>query len=226
MDRFQPAADTDEVDAAKERIRRRLAMLEEFAEIGMKLARASGEKALAKRADEPAEAEAQADVPAGPVPSARPHSAAGRRMTRRAATGLACPSVNSATPSLMPSSQKAGTTRTGTTKTTSRARKRSGGTGRMPLIRGTASSPRPAANSAFPRNGFLSERRTRQADRRPPGKAGPTSRSMTGPPDFGRSGSSARHLPLRRPGRRVREPGADRLPPCGDAAAGRSAYRT
>jgi hypothetical protein len=69
MDALQPDAETVEVDPAKkERIERRLAMPAELAEIGMKLARANGEKALAKQA-----AEAEADTAAvKPPPSDAP----------------------------------------------------------------------------------------------------------------------------------------------------------
>jgi hypothetical protein len=55
MDALQPEAEAEEIDPAKKWIARRLAMLEELAEIGMKLAWANGEKAVAKHA---AEAEA------------------------------------------------------------------------------------------------------------------------------------------------------------------------
>jgi hypothetical protein len=90
-DALPPEAETDEIDPAKKRIERRLAMLEELADIGMKLARANGEKALAKRA---AEAEAQADraavkPPPAETPSKDDPSLAFERMARLVQQNLA-----------------------------------------------------------------------------------------------------------------------------------------
>jgi hypothetical protein len=62
MEAIAPEAETDGIDPAKKRLERRLAILEELAEIGLKLARTNGEKALAKRAAE-AEAETAAVKP-------------------------------------------------------------------------------------------------------------------------------------------------------------------
>jgi hypothetical protein len=74
----------------------------------------------------------------------------------------------------------------------------------MPRTRGIVRSPGPVATSACRRSLFP----LRQVGRPPRDRAGPTSRSMIGPRDFGQREHSARHLPLRCPGHRVRAPGA------------------